>query len=54
MEEHTNFDVLRGIYWQVVIEFCRFLIELNQQKLIHPVKTDVENHSEWVQNWKTS
>jgi hypothetical protein len=50
VEENSHFDVLGGVDRKVVIEFGGLLVKFDQQKLVNPVKTEIEDDSEWVEN----
>lgn len=51
MEENSHFNVLSRVNRKVIIEFGCFLVKLDQQKLVDPIKAEIEDDGEWVENW---
>lgn len=40
--------------WDVLVEFGRSSIVLDQESFIYPVKSKEENACYWVEDWETS
>lgn len=48
MKEDSNFNILNGQHWKLMIELSRFLVMEHQQKLVNQEENDVEHQCKWI------
>lgn len=53
MHKEAELNPGHGLDRDVLIELGRPRIVLEQKALVHPIEHEIEDASEWVQDWQT-